>query len=81
MRITFGTLLSHFILFLIYSIFPTTNSVTAQDISGNPVLPNGRLGEFGHGTPVIRDANDDLVTAPSPSMATHTHTGVDIVAD
>ena len=48
------------------------------------IVPNSKLGEFRHGTLVqarrILLGKKELIVAPSPSAATHTHPGVDIVA-
>lgn len=50
----------------------------------NSVVPNACLGEFRHGTLVRKigsGANEELELAHGPSDATHTHPGIDLVAD
>lgn len=47
----------------------------------HPVVPGGTIGQFQHGTLVTKLPSGSLVAAPTPQDATHTHAGVDIVAD
>lgn len=46
----------------------------------NPVVPNGCLGQFRHGTPIFRDAAGDLIVATGLQPVDLTHPGVDLVA-
>ncbi len=58
------------------------NSTCSQVV--NSVVPNACLGEFRHGTLVRKigtGANEILELAHSSSDATHTHPGIDLVAD
>jgi len=54
----------------------------AADVTS--IVPNSKLGEFRHSTLVQSKktllGRTELIVAPSPSVATHTHPGVDIVA-
>lgn len=47
----------------------------------HPVVPGGAIGEFRHGTLVTKLPSGSLVAAPTPEDVTHTHAGVDIVAE
>jgi len=56
-------------------------SLGQETITANPVVPNGKIGMFRHGTLVTKTGTGELILASSPSEATHTHAGVDIVAN
>lgn len=45
------------------------------------VVSGGKLGEFGHGTKVSKTKKGELVLASSNNPMTHTHPGVDILAE
>lgn len=63
-------------------ILANADSLMAQEKNlENLVVPGGKLGEFLHGTLVMKDKSGNLILAPSLSLATHTHPGVDIIAD
>jgi len=47
----------------------------------NVVIPNGKLGEFRHGTLVRKNEKGELNVVHSSSQATHTHPGIDLVAN
>ena len=59
-------LISFLITFL--TVFGCLSIFSYADAVENPVVPNGTLGEFRHGT------------FPSPPLGDFTHVGVDIVA-
>lgn len=52
-----------------------------ETIAKNPVVPGGKVGMFQHGTLVTKTVTGELILASSPPEATHTHAGVDIVAN
>lgn len=56
-------------------------SLGQETIAANPVVANGKIGMFQHGTLVTKTATGELMLASSPSEATHTHAGVDILAN
>lgn len=63
-------------------VFKNIEIVQGQEtIAKNPVVPDGKMGMFQHGTLVTKTATGELILASSPSEATHTHAGVDIVAN
>jgi len=66
---------------------PTSPSVSAPPpgkatVTGwEAVVPGGKLGEFGHGTKVSKTKKGELVLASSNNPMTHTHPGIDILAE
>ena len=51
------------------------------DVASHPVVAGGTIGQFRHGTLVTKLPSGSLVVSPTSQDATHTHPGVDIVAD
>ena len=66
---------------IVLALANNNNVQTQERISGNLVVQGAKIGIFRHGTLVTKNAQGELVLAPSPSVATHTHPGVDLVAN
>lgn len=61
---------------------PVSASPEKAAVTGwKAVVSDGKLGEFGHGTKVSKTKRGELMLASSNNPMTHTHPGVDILAE
>jgi hypothetical protein len=79
-RPTINSFSCFWITFLVAVWAPFLTELPVLRAEVNLAVPVGTPGQFWHGMLVTKKANGELIVAPSPLEATHTHPGVDFVA-